>query len=66
MPRELRISATITLPDDRWEEAAALVEYKPLLDGLKEAFPGSVWEDEIVQPRPRGAKTAEPDVGASA
>jgi len=54
MPRELRISAVITLPDDKWQEAAALVEAKPLLDRLRTDFPSAAIEDEIVTPKPRG------------
>lgn len=62
MPRELRISAVITLPDDKWQEAAALVEAKPLLDRLRTDFPNATIEDEIVTPKPRGAKADEPIV----
>lgn len=56
MPRELRISAVVTLPDDKWEEAAALVAAKPLLDQLRESFPTAAVEDEIVTPKPRAPK----------
>lgn len=54
MPRELRISAVICLPDDKWQEAAALVEAKPLLDRLRTDFPSAEVTDEIVTPKPRG------------
>lgn len=59
MPRELRISAVITLPDDKWQEAAALVEAKPLLDKLRADFPNADVTDEIVTPKPRGTKAEE-------
>lgn len=54
MPRELRISVTVQLPDDKWDEAEALVKAKPLLDRMKQDFPDAAIEDEIVTPKPRG------------
>lgn len=59
MPRELRISAVIRLPDDPFDEAEALVRHRPAIDEFKEAIgeAGEV-EVEIVAPRPRGMKEA--------
>lgn len=56
MPRELRIAVVIELPDDKWEEAQALVDAKPLLDDLRAKFPQATIEDDIITPKPRAAK----------
>lgn len=55
MPKELRISATIEVPDDIWEQAATLTEAKPVVRQFTEAVEGmggSVTVDLVV-PRPR-------------
>lgn len=53
MPKELRISAVVTLPDDIFEEAAALVAAKPMLDKLIADFPAARVKHEVVTPKPR-------------
>lgn len=59
MPRELRISAVVTLPDGVFEEARAIVDAKPILDRLNTEFEGAAVSFEIVTPKPRGAKGGE-------
>ena len=55
MPRELRIMATITLPDDMEERAEAIVALKPALAMLRQHFGDKVQmeEGEAETPRPR-------------
>ena len=66
MPRELRISAVVTLPDGLFEEAAAIVDAKPFMDSLNEKFPEVAVTFEIVTPKPRGSKqdSSAPDSSA--
>lgn len=56
MPRELRISAVVTLPDGLFEEAAAIVDAKPFMEFISEKFPDVAVTFEIVTPKPRAAK----------
>jgi hypothetical protein len=56
MPRELRISAVVTLPDGVFEEARAIVDARPILQQILEAFPDAAITFEIVTPKPRSAK----------
>lgn len=67
MPRELRISAVVTLPDGVFEEAEALVNARPILDRMKVEFDDAAITFEIVTPKPRGSKPdqAQQDVEAS-
>lgn len=58
MPKELRISAIITLPDGVFAEAAALCEAKPILDRLTTEFEEAAITYEVVTPKPRGEKPA--------
>ena len=56
MPRELRISAVVTLPDGVFEEARAIVDAKPILEQIQEAFQDAAITFEIVTPKPRAPK----------
>jgi hypothetical protein len=60
MPRELRISATVSLPEGVFDEAAVLSAAKPVVDGFSDEIRklGGVVEIEVVVPKPRGAKDA--------
>ena len=61
MARELRISATLTLPDDPFEEADALTAIRPAIEAFQtaiEAGNGKVTR-EVVVPKARGAKAEE-------
>jgi hypothetical protein len=69
MPRELRVTATVVLPDGTFERAAALVALKPIVEtfkaGLTALSSGNeethvAFEMSVV--RPRGEK--EPAVAA--
>lgn len=57
MPRELRISAVIEVPDDIWAQADRLGEAKPVVAAFTEAVErmGGKVEVELVVPRPRSA-----------
>lgn len=61
MARELRVSATVPLPDGVFEEADVLAKARPIVDRLKSevAELGGAVEFEIVVPRPR-TKAEEP------
>jgi hypothetical protein len=63
MPRELRVNATVVLPDGTFEEAAALVALKPIVETFKAGLTacGSMdWEVgvtfDMAVVRPRGEK----------
>ena len=61
MPRELRVSAVLPIPDDIFEQADALHAARPILATLKEqveALGGNV-SHELVTPKPRTAKEGE-------
>lgn len=71
MPRELRVTATVVLPDGTFEEAAALVALQPIVEtfraGLTALSGGSeeihvAFDMSVV--RPRGDK--EPTNGGGA
>lgn len=66
MPRELRISAVVTLPDGLFEAAAAIVHAKPFMESIREKFPDVAVTFEIVTPKPRGSKqdASAPDSNA--
>ena len=71
MPRELRIMATITLPDDEFEAAEVLVKHKPAIDALKDSLGASVKTEvgEAETPRakrPRKTREAAPATLAAA
>lgn len=71
MPRELRIMATITLPDDEWEAAEVMMKHKPAIDALKDALGASVKTEvgEAEAPRvrrPRKARETAPQLSAVA
>lgn len=68
MPRELRISAVVTLPDGVFEEAEALVNARPMITRLQADYgDNAAITFEIVTPKPRGSKPdqAQQDVEAS-
>lgn len=59
MPRELRITAVIALPEDAFDEADMLTKMRPVLETLRASMPDSgAVTHEIVTPRPRAEKTA--------
>ena len=56
--KELRISATVQVPDDAMEQGAMLSRFKPEIDALSEAL-GVKVEAKIVSPSgPRPKKAA--------
>lgn len=57
MPKELRISATIEVPDDIWGQTDKLAAAKPVVEAFKEAIEqmGGKLEIDLVVPRPKGA-----------
>lgn len=61
MARELRISATLRLPEGDFEEAASIVAMRPIVDAFRaevEKAGGEV-DCAVVSPKPRGAKGGE-------
>lgn len=75
MPRELRIMATITLPDDPFDQAEAMMKYRPVVQQMREAFgaesvqmeQGEAERARTRKPRqPRAAKTEAPTLAAVA
>lgn len=58
MARELRISATIRLPEGDFDEAAALVGIRPVIEAFRAEIEKAGGEAEcaVVVPKPRGAK----------
>lgn len=58
MPRELRISATLTLPEGAFEEAETLTLVRPVLTEFETSFArlGGAVEFDVVVPKPRAAK----------
>lgn len=58
MPRELRISATVEVPDDIWAQTDKLAAAKPVVEAFTESLEklGGRVEVELVTPKPRGAK----------
>lgn len=58
MPRELRIAATVEVPDDIWLQADKLSDAKPVVAAFREAIEkmGGKVETELVVPRPRADK----------
>ena len=59
MPKELRISAVVTLPDDIFAEAKALVGAQPLLEKLPIEFPTAKVTYVVVTPKQRGGDDAQ-------
>lgn len=47
MPRELRIMATITLPDDPVERAKKIVDLAPAIDAVRGSFGDALTVEEI-------------------
>lgn len=64
MPRELRLSVTIPLPDGVFEEADVLAKARPIVIKLKDdaTMLGGTVEFDIVTPKPRASKADEPAV----
>ena len=60
MPRELRIMATITRPDDEFEAAEVLMKHKPAIDALKDALGASVQTQIGEADAPRVRKPRKP------
>lgn len=64
MPRELRIAATITVPDDLFDQARAIVAVAPALEQMTKALkaidPEADVSADLVTPKPREPKPAMP------
>jgi hypothetical protein len=66
MPKELRVTAVITVPDGVFEEAAAIAAAQPDVLEFQSALADAVGADnvrqdiELVTPRPRGAQPTVP------
>ena len=58
MPKELRISAVIEIPDDIWRQTDALAAVKPAVEAFHAAVQaaGGRLDAELVTPKPRGDK----------
>ena len=58
MPKEIRISATVTVPDDIWEQADKIAAMKPAYDAFAAAMSdlGGQVEYDLVTPKPRVEK----------
>lgn len=58
MPKELRISAVVEVPDDIWSQADTLSAAKPIVEAFTEAVGklGGKVEAELVTPKPRTDK----------
>ena len=62
MPKELRITAVIIVPDGIFEEAAAIAATQPVVKAFRDALIAAVGVEnvrhdvELVTPRPRGVK----------
>lgn len=58
MPKELRISAVIEVPDDIWEQADKMAAAKPIVAEFTAAVEkmGGKVEAELVTPKPRADK----------
>ena len=58
MPRELRISAIVEVPDDIWAQADKLSAAKPVVEAFTESVEklGGKVEAELVTPKPRADK----------
>lgn len=64
MSKKLRITATVTVPDDMFEQAAALADVKPALDALRQHIskigPDAQVSADVVSPRgPRAPKQVD-------
>lgn len=58
MAKELRLNATIELPEDIWDRADIMAAAKPVVQAFTEAVEklgGKVEVDEVT-PKPRGGK----------
>jgi hypothetical protein len=62
MPKELRISAVVEVPDDIWAQTDKLSTAKPVVEAFTEAMTkmGGKVDVELVAPRPRGADKGDP------
>jgi hypothetical protein len=58
VPKELRISAVVEVPDDIWQQADTLSAAKPVVEAFTEAVQkmGGRVEAELVTPKPRADK----------
>lgn len=58
MPKELRISAVVEVPDDIWEQADTRSTAKPIVEQFKASLAaiGGKVEAELVTPKPRADK----------
>lgn len=58
MPKELRISAVIEIPDDIWRQTDALAAVKPAVESFAAAVQaaGGRVDAELVTPKPRADK----------
>ena len=57
MPKELRISATIEVPDEIWAQTDKLSDAKPVVGAFREAVEklGGAVSVDLVTPKPRAA-----------
>lgn len=67
MPRELRISATVSLPDGVSDEAETPMKLRQPITAFEEAIKGAAgkFDVDVVVPKPRGVTEAVP-VGRAA
>jgi hypothetical protein len=58
LPKELRISAVVEVPDDIWQQADKLSAAKPIVEAFAEAVEklGGKVEFDLVTPKPRADK----------
>ena len=60
MAREFRLSLVVNLPEDDFEEAAALMALRPIVEelreGMKLGFSGHALNYSVVAPKPRADK----------
>lgn len=58
MPKELRISAIIEVPDDIWGQTDKLAGAKPVVEAFTKAVEelGGRVDAELVTPKPRGER----------
>ena len=56
MPRELRVSATLPLPENPFDEAELVVESKPMIDAFFQRMEelGGTASYSVLTPKPRG------------
>ena len=61
MPKELRISATVEVPDDIWQQTDRLADAKPVVGAFREAVEKMGGEVRVELVTPRAKAAGEPD-----